>query len=85
MPLVPKPLFQSCYPGLSIEEHQIHQNQCFILNLHYFQMVFFYKTGDLSENSPDKGMVSLQSGGLNIYFGIIGSTEVYRVHSLVIY
>ena len=27
MALVPKPLFQSFYPGLSIEEHQLHQNQ----------------------------------------------------------
>ena len=27
MPLAPKPLFQSLYPGLSKEEHQLHQNQ----------------------------------------------------------
>ena len=37
--LTPKPLFQSLYPGLPLEEHQLHQNQFFILNLHYFWMV----------------------------------------------
>ena len=30
-------------------------------------------------------MVSLQMGHLNVYFGIIGATEVYRDHSLAIY
>ena len=40
MPLATKPLFQSLYPGVSIEEHQLYQNLFFILNLHYFWMDF---------------------------------------------
>ena len=55
----------------------IWQMTVLILNIYYFYL--------------DKEMVSLQTRGLNIYIyiyiyiGIVGGTEIYRVHSLVTY
>ena len=51
MPLAPKTLFQSLYPGLSKGKHQLYQNQ-FLHWIYTISWWFLNKTGDLSESSP---------------------------------